>query len=86
MKNFEYGFMVVPDKDSLVITWIDEGGQLGYWNRSCPRHLIVQQGDRIIAVNHIADPDGMRTQLLSAEECCMHIAQCHDGSGSAQIS
>lgn len=79
MSNFEYGFVIVPDvradEEVLVITWIDAIGQMGLWNRTCEPHLTIKEGDRIVSVNGVTDAEGMRTQLLAALECRLHIIQ-----------
>lgn len=60
-----FGFANVPTQDAraLQITWIDNSGLLGRWNRMQPDRQ-VREGDLIIAVNGVSEEvEAMRLQL-----------------------
>jgi len=60
-----FGFANVPSSDgrSLLVTWVDDSGLLGAWNRSHPDRA-VREGDIIVSVNNFVDEsEAMRAQL-----------------------
>lgn len=75
----EFGFLVLSDQHSLVITGILEDGHLERWNRCNPLQE-VRKGDRVVRVNGVAgDIDAMKQQLLAAEEVRMQVIRVGDG-------
>lgn len=60
-----FGFANVPARDGkgVLISWVDDHGLLGRWNRLYPDKA-VSDGDRVVAVNGVShDIDAMRAQL-----------------------
>lgn len=79
-----YNFANVPTADgrALQVTWVDDAGLLGAWNRGSPRQ--VREGDIIVEVNGLCgDAEAMRMQLQH-ESICMVVHNTGAGNGQSR--
>lgn len=80
--NVPVGLDVQGEDNSLLVERVRAGGAVEAWNRQCPGALReIKPGDRIIMINDVEDPEGMRQECLTKHLLKLTVVR---GSGNVQ--
>eukprot|EP00930_Biecheleria_cincta_P046956 TRINITY_DN3247_c0_g1_i1.p1 TRINITY_DN3247_c0_g1~~TRINITY_DN3247_c0_g1_i1.p1 ORF type:complete len:411 (-),score=95.47 TRINITY_DN3247_c0_g1_i1:81-1313(-) len=80
--NVPVGLDVKGEDTCLLVERVRAGGAVEAWNRQCPGALReIKPGDRIIMINDVEDPEGMRQECLTKHLLRMTVVR---GTGIVQ--